>query len=403
MEESVIYIKENKYIVCGRYINETGMYLITLNENIKDMYNYFKILKKEKEINYEEVDAKTREEFNKMFHIDSSLIYTFKDVYEDVDVFENKANSKEEQVLLKKALAMLAIKLPNININNELFKERISRLDVSLKTPLDDKELMFANGYLESNGSKIVVLDKYSEEFKLHTLTHELLHLASLSNEKRTIKTMFRPKKNGLCVGTFGMALDEGVTDALASKASSYETQDVYAHEVNMAKAIYKIVGDKLIESYLNVDNEGFIEEFSKYTGSKEKTISMMSSMDLALKWQINSQKKNKTLCMTTFVANTEDIIIDAYKNKINKDIKEKSRSNKEIIKDVEEFKGLFIKEKYENVYMDYLASRSFGINKINEKIENFANEVNKNLREDKEEKYRVVKVAKTIEDDNVR
>lgn len=403
MGENVIYIKDKKHIVCGRYISESGMYFITIDEGNTEMYNYFKILKNDDEINYEEVDAKTKQEFNKMFYINTNNIYEFRDIYDEVDVFKNRSNSKEEQVLLKKALAVLAIKLPNIKINNEAFKEKVKKLDVSLKTPLDDKELMYANGYLESNGSKVTVLDKYSEDFKLHTLTHELLHLASLSSERKNIKTIFGLKKHGLCKGTFGIALDEGLTDALASKATGYETEDVYFHEVNMAKAIYKIIGDKLIESYFNTDSNAFIEEFTKYTGDKDKTISMMSSMDLALKWQINSQKKNKSLCMTTFVARSENIILDAYKNKIFKEIENKTRSNNEIIKDVVEFKELFIKEKYENVYMDYLASRSFGINKVNEGVESFINEVLDKTKEVKKEIFNHVNIAKSIEDENVR
>lgn len=401
MEENIIYIKNKKYIVCGRYIDESGMYLITCDEDNKDTYIYFNVIKDKDKVNYEEVDAKIRQEFNEKFHINANNIYNFRNVYDEVDVFKNKINSKEEQVLLKKSLATLAYKLPNLNINDEIFKDRISKLNVCLKTPLEDKELIYANGYLESNGSKITILDKYSEDFKLHTLTHELMHLASISNEKRTIKNMFQKKKHGLCVGTFGVALDEGVTDLLASIATSYETQDVYAHEKNMAKAIYLICKDNLLNAYINANQESFINEFSKYTGSKEKTISMIASMDLALKWQINSQRKNKTLCMTTFVADSENIIIDAYQNKIKEDLK-LGRDKNEIKSEVNYFSKLFMNEKYENVYLDYLATRSYGINKVHTRLDDFKKNINESLI-DKTNELNHVNIIKNIDDDYTR
>ncbi len=401
MENNIIYIKDKRYIICGRYVTEKGMYLLTISEENPDTYIYFNIIQNKKEINYEEVDAKTRQELNERFYMNANYIYNFKNVYEEVDVFKNKNNTKEEQVLLKKSLASLAYKLPNLKINEEAFKERVSKLNVCLRTPLEDKELVYANGYLESNGSKITVLDKYSEDFKLHTLTHEIMHLSSMSNEKRTIKNMFSRKKHGLCVGTFGVALDEGVTDYLASIATGYETQDVYAHEINMAKAIHKVIGDKLFESYVNADQKLFIEEFSKYTGSKELTMSMLGSMDLALKWQINSQKQNKVLCMTTFVADSENIIIDAYKNKIKEDF-EKGRDKHQIKNEVEDFSKLFMQEKYENVYLDYLATRSYGINKVHTKLENFNNEISEKVY-DKKNELNHVNIVKNIDDDYIR
>ena len=104
--------------------------------------------------------------------------------------------------------------------------------------------------------NKIYLRDLFIDD----SFYHELLHVASTKVDEDNIYS-------GISLNDYNVGLNEGFTQLLTEEYFSINKEDTltYPYETLVAKIIYLIMGKDMLNSYLQADINGFLNNLSNY------------------------------------------------------------------------------------------------------------------------------------------
>ncbi len=313
------------------------------------------------------------------FNIESIMLILIALVSHNVttryNLYKDFNNKKEIKLVnpqkLKSDLKLNNKNLENSNLYGEIItfksrlekninKEHLNNMYNNLKT-LRSKEkiilpqnllLILAGGAYDPKNNKITIL----KLFKNEVINHELLHMASTppKHNKKTHISGFL-QYNTFVINGFGIGLNEGYTEALASRY--FNTNDYASNVYKLCKFYSRkleeiISEDIMLKLYLEGNLPGLIKELRIYD-TKENIIAFISNLDFIFKnISVLSNpfiidKNNFKEKITIKLSEINNTLIKWYIKKKQNELKNGEISSLDFMKDVKYYYNSILDYKY--------------------------------------------------------
>ena len=151
--------------------------------------------------------------------------------------------------------------------------------------------------------NKIYLRDLFIDD----SFYHELLHVASTKVDEDNIYS-------GISLNDYNVGLNEGFTQLLTEEYFSINKEDTltYPYETLVAKIIYLIMGKDMLNSYLQADINGFLNNLSNYL-SKEDIQLLINNLDFIHRnlYQEEKEEKKKMHNITLILSKASKSVIE--------------------------------------------------------------------------------------------